>query len=1187
MDSERFRKVEEIFTRASQLARGERTRFIQLECGEDGELRAEVEALLTHDDRPPDYLRTPLLDAGLTLRDQLRKIAAQQPHSEIPERIGAYRPKKIIGEGGFGVVYLAEQDMPRRTVALKVLRPGFATRNVLKRFEYEAQVLGRLHHPGIAQVYEAGTALVGDRPQAFVAMEYIAGLPLTQYAREKKIGIRERLELIARICDAVQHAHQKGIIHRDLKPLNILVVEEDATTAIVGGSGDSHARYTALRAQPKILDFGVARATDPDLSSTTLQTGVGQLVGTLPYMSPEQVAGDPAEIDTRSDVYSIGVLLYELLTGRLPYDLGSKAIPDAARVIREQAPTRLGSINRHLRGEIDTIVQEALEKDKKRRYQSAAALGEDIRRYLRGEPIAAKRDSALYVIRKQLKRYWAATTVAATFVVMLIAFAVYASLQSRMFRTLAERESVASAESLRLLGEARVERQRADMTAAELQSQLIAANIERGRLLGRTGALSAAENLIWPEHLRNHESTHTYWALWELYAREPWLTAFNAHNGNVTGCRFTPDGRYLITAGMDGKIRFWDPSSWACIDTIAAHTRPIRGFSLNPDGSRLATSAADEQLIIWDVGRRIPIRKLPGLASEMTMVAFSPDGRHLASVGIEFGAVRIFDAETGELAASLPISPRGAHTVVYSPLGRELAASVRDNTIRVWPDPLGDAQKSFALRIPSGSAGNIAYSETGRRLFGGGDERIFRAWDLDTREIAGVQQSPNDTVSTLTYVPARSQIATTGWWAINLWNPETLSLEQTYMTPEGTATFDFSGDGRFLALGATSGDVRVLELESRGSILRFDGHESRSTSRISPDGSLLAVGDARGNLRIWDVARNRPLATWRAHGSRIHAIRFDPRGGPLIATAAADRLLKIWNLETGACVDSFFNIRTRTSSAFDWSPDGRRIAFMGNDQYLHMIDTGNWTESGAFYVDAGEMLGVAFGHKTEILATTTRGDPLHVWSFDGRRLASFSTGFSNWTPAFSPDDSLVATGTWAWEIEVYDWRRNEEVARLTGHSSTVWTIEFDPRNPRLIASSASDGTTRLFDVYDQRALLTLDALSNSELLSTSYTADGSRLAVSNSLGQAVVYDLTYFARHIAGQVERQARRLPEDDPARAEISAWSREVLNARRLSDSAEAPDTLAARLRPFVVHWAAAFPRPDRAAAEPNSQP
>ena len=236
-----------------------------------------------------------------------------------PPQIGRYRLLRVIGEGGMGTVYEAEQEKPRRLVALKVIRPGLVTPQRLRRFEQESQLLGWLQHPGIAQVYEAGTADAGHGPQPFFAMELIRGRTLDQYAVAARLAVRDRLELAARICDAVQHAHQKGIVHRDLKPGNIVI---DAT------------------GQPKILDFGVARATESDLHAT-LETGFGQVVGTLPYMSPEQVAGDPAELDTRSDVYALGVILYELMAGRLPYDLPRRSLPEAMRIIHEQEPARL------------------------------------------------------------------------------------------------------------------------------------------------------------------------------------------------------------------------------------------------------------------------------------------------------------------------------------------------------------------------------------------------------------------------------------------------------------------------------------------------------------------------------------------------------------------------------------------------------------------------------------------------------------------------------------------------------------------------------------------------------------------------------------------------------------------------------------------------------------------------------
>ena len=317
----------------------------------------------------------------------------------IPERIGNYRIIRLLGEGGMGAVYEAEQDQPRRTVALKVIKSSWASPSLLRRFEQESQALARLHHPGIAQVYEAGTADSGTGLQPFFAMEYIAdALPLTQYAEKRRLNTEQRLLLMAHVCDAVQHAHLRGIIHRDLKPANILV--------------DEHGH-------PKILDFGVARVTDSDTEATR-QTDVGQIIGTLAYMSPEQALADPLELDTRSDVYTLGVILYELLASKLPYNLSSK-LHEAIVTIREQDPATLSSVNRIYRGDIETVVVKAMEKDKARRYASAAELAADIRRHLKDEPIVARRASVSYQVYKFGRRHRALVAAVAAVMIVLTA----------------------------------------------------------------------------------------------------------------------------------------------------------------------------------------------------------------------------------------------------------------------------------------------------------------------------------------------------------------------------------------------------------------------------------------------------------------------------------------------------------------------------------------------------------------------------------------------------------------------------------------------------------------------------------------------------------------------------------------------------------------------------------------------
>lgn len=323
---------------------------------------------------------------------------ATPAESAMPASIGAFRIIRLIGEGGMGAVYEAEQELPHRRVALKVIKAGLANREMLRRFEQEAQALGRLQHPGIAQIYEAGTASSSAGIQPYFAMEYIDGVNLLEWAKQSQPAERQRLELMAKICDAVHHAHQRGIIHRDLKPGNILV----------DGFG-----------QPKILDFGVARVTDSD-GSATRQTDVGQLIGTLAYMSPEQILADPLEIDTRSDVYSLGVILYQLLADRMPYRGDVRHLHTAIDAIRLEQPTRLGSLNRRLKGDVETIVEKALEKEKARRYASAAGLAGDIRRFLQDEPIIARPPSAVYQVHKFAKRHKVVFGAAAAVLVALV-----------------------------------------------------------------------------------------------------------------------------------------------------------------------------------------------------------------------------------------------------------------------------------------------------------------------------------------------------------------------------------------------------------------------------------------------------------------------------------------------------------------------------------------------------------------------------------------------------------------------------------------------------------------------------------------------------------------------------------------------------------------------------------------------
>ncbi|MBU0640691.1 MAG: serine/threonine-protein kinase [Planctomycetes bacterium] len=477
MDHERLQQIEELFNAVAERAPADRAAYLQEACAGDARLRAEIDSLLVADSAAGDFMGTPAVGPGALLSQQVLSLA----NVAADTRIGAYRIVRTIAVGGMGTVYEAIQDHPQRTVALKVIRAGVASPSALRRFQHEAELLGRLSHPEIARVYEAGTYATSpdeNDTRPFFAMEYVEEAEIiTEYADRAGLDTGARLALLLKVCDATHYAHQRGVIHRDLKPANVLVDR----------SG-----------QPRIIDFGVARLTESDRQITTMRTDVGQLIGTIPYMSPEQVTGDPSALDVRSDVYALGVLGFELLTGQLPYEVTGRAIPDALRLILNEEPKKPSALNRTLRGDIETILSKALEKEKQRRYGSAAELAADIRRHLRDVPIEARPTSTLYQFRKFARRNQAGVIGAAVAVGGLLFGTAFATWKA--FEATSERNRARTAEqnANQQAATARLEAQKAERINQFLQEMLAAADpsTARGREVSVRETLDRAAERI-------------------------------------------------------------------------------------------------------------------------------------------------------------------------------------------------------------------------------------------------------------------------------------------------------------------------------------------------------------------------------------------------------------------------------------------------------------------------------------------------------------------------------------------------------------------------------------------------------------------------------------------------------------------------------------------------------------------
>jgi serine/threonine protein kinase/WD40 repeat protein len=1075
-----------IFLALSHVPPDERAHLLAKQCGGDEALRSEVERLLGGLDVSDSFLDSSLPSAVLG------DIPRPDPVGEIVSDFTLIRP---IGSGGTGVVYLAHQRHPPRIVALKVLRREFVASSIQRRFEIEAELLGQLHHPGIAQIYAAHPG-DGTTPP-YIAMEFVNGPALTEFADTQRLSVRDRVDLMARACDAVQHAHQRGIIHRDLKPANILVNAEG---------------------QPKVLDFGVARTAGAQVLLTTVETETGQLLGTVAYMSPEQIEASPDAIDTRTDIHALGVILFRVLTGRLPFGHDDPPLPELARrIMRDDAP-RLSAIDPALRGDLEVIVARALAKEKDRRYASAAGLAADLRRYLDGQPISAASDSTWYVLRRRIERYRLALALSAAVGVALAALAFYASVQ----------------------------RARVDRVNVEVQTQLTTSTLERARLLSVTGNLPIAEELAWRELFRNPDLRLAQWTLWDIYSREPSLWTRLPHEAGTLTVRFSPDGRMVLTAGqVDGLLRLIDVESGQVARTFSAtpNVGTRRAF-FTPDGSSIVAGGKDGTLRVWDVKTGALRREIPHLVPSLEDFAIAGGGAHAVTVA-SGGLLQVWSLATGQLEADLSTLAPKVLVAAADPSGTLLLAGGADGVVTAVD--IARRTRVWQARAHQSEAISVAIGPNARTVASGGTDTLVHVRDGATGELLRTIATENGSARNLAFDRSGTTIAVAGQWRTKVWDlSDASSRPRDFGRAEGTTDLDLHPEMRFLVTCRGQDYVRLWDVTADARTDYWSAHGGSVTGlAVGADGHSLFSGAVDGQMSMWRPGQETRALLLRS-GDRVGvlAISDDKRW---IVSAGYPGTAAVWDARDGRRVAALSDAGSSRAATF---ADSDRKIFIGElDGTVRVWD---WSDGGARNPRRIESPSIP----NEVLAMTSHGSRLFVAhretlviireAASGREIGRLRPSASPFSLAVTADGRLLAAGTWPGLVDLWDLDTARKLLALKGPTALVTALDFRA-DGGLLALSSRDGSTRFWDVAAGQWLATVASRKpGAERLR--FFPDGGRLAIGYQDGEVEIRDLQYFFRYAAGNAEYQLRQLNaagESFPRANEALAWSRRFLSA------------------------------------------
>ena len=1102
----------------------------------------------------PHEKRTERNDSEKTFSDATASFTNSQ--DDLKERVGPYKLLSILGQGGCGVVYLAEQEKPvKRRVALKIIKPGMDTKEVIARFEAERQALALLDHPNIAQVYDAGTT---EKARPYFVMEHVKGVPINEHCDRQKLSIEDRLWLFLQVCDAIQYAHQKGIIHRDIKPSNILVM------------------FEGQKAIPKVIDFGVAKAISQSLTERTLFTEQGQLLGTPEYMSPEQAEMTKQDIDTRSDIYSLGVVLYELLAGALPFDpktLREAGIDSMRRVIREQDPprpsTRLTSLGeeatraatsrrtevrtlaRRLHKELEWIPLKAMRKERTHRYRSASEFADDIQNYLNGDPLIAGPESVMYRVSKFVRKRRGAVAAAAIAVAsLLVGFVVSTGMYFRAegLRVQAERacekEAAARAAAEQAEKVAQQQRVEAEEQAEARRRALYFNRITLAEATYRDGNIRSVLELLLscPADLRGWE----WYRLWNVanQARQ----TLRGHSSEVSSVAFSPSGKQVASGSYDQTVRIWDVETGTQITTLKGHQEAVWPVAFSPDGKRLASGSYDKTIKIWDTESGTEIKTLGGHQDAVMSIVFSPDGRQIISGSFD-KMIKVWDVASGAEIKTLGRHEGGIWSVACSPDGKQIASGGTDDTVRVWDADSG--QEKLTLEGHEDCVNTVAFSPDGGRLVSGSDDETIKVWNATDGSEIKTLKGHDGLVWSVSFSPDANQVVSASAdGSVRVWDAASGEEVKVFRGHEGAVySVALGPDGKQIVSGGEDGTIRLWEAEGVGEVLTLRGHKSPVLpTAFSPDGRLIASGDYGATIKVWDVVDRTVRLTLKRHKGAVLCLAFSP-DGRRIASGSTDRTAKVWNVADGNEVmtlqghsDAIYSVR--------FSPDGTRIVSGSLDGTIRIWDAQDGTEEMSLKSDRYGVIAVALSPDGKWMASAGSGRDITIWdASSGKQVRSIRTGLSSpYSIAFSPDGKYVASANYDKTITVWDAANVVNVMTLRGHGAAVLSVGFSPDGERIISAS-SDKTVKLWDTASGAEVMTLRG-HDGQVLSASFSPDGRRI-VSGSADQTVrVWDAA-DPKAVATQIPVLARL---GGPAEGKMVAWWRlDEIEGPVVADSSE----------------------------------